>query len=380
MRAAFAAERAAITDADHPFPLDDYCLLRFLRARKFDFAKASLMLKNSLKWRAENNIDTILTNPPTRLAKYQAAYKNVFPNAYLDTFDKDGRPIFFLRCGGIYLDALTKYFTMDEINLVHAWDMERHQQLCREQTKKGIRVETVTNLMDLKDVGLAGRVAIPALQSISAMDTDNYPETLGRTVMSHAPSIFPVLWSWGSGWLDPVVASKVEVCGPPAALLLEKVFENKADMPVELGGEKKGCLIERPSEAEIIAAFEAEEKKIPTTALSIAAGKCEFVDVPVEAKDVKQTVEYFYRSAYYDSAFSVDFIPDQKTEAISVKAKTTYNSNVAPVRGSFAVNEGVGGIFRFTWDNTSSWMNSKNVNYMVTARAYEWGDKIISAQ
>lgn len=40
-------------------PYDDAYLLRFLRARKFDLTKALQMWANFIKWRQENNIDTV---------------------------------------------------------------------------------------------------------------------------------------------------------------------------------------------------------------------------------------------------------------------------------------------------------------------------------
>jgi hypothetical protein len=43
-----------------PF-IDDYYLLRFLRARKFDMDKTQLMFTNYLKWREDNGVDDIDT-------------------------------------------------------------------------------------------------------------------------------------------------------------------------------------------------------------------------------------------------------------------------------------------------------------------------------
>lgn len=39
---------------------DDYYLLRFLRARKFDMDKTKLMFNNFIEWRKENDVDNIL--------------------------------------------------------------------------------------------------------------------------------------------------------------------------------------------------------------------------------------------------------------------------------------------------------------------------------
>ena len=44
---------------DHPM-YDDYYLLRFLRARKFDMDKTILMFTNFMDWRKENDVDNIL--------------------------------------------------------------------------------------------------------------------------------------------------------------------------------------------------------------------------------------------------------------------------------------------------------------------------------
>jgi hypothetical protein len=39
---------------------DDYYLLRFLRARKFDMEKTKLMFNNFIEWRKENDVDNVI--------------------------------------------------------------------------------------------------------------------------------------------------------------------------------------------------------------------------------------------------------------------------------------------------------------------------------
>ena len=39
---------------------DDYCLTRFLRARKYDWEASKLMFDNYLEWRKKEEVDTIL--------------------------------------------------------------------------------------------------------------------------------------------------------------------------------------------------------------------------------------------------------------------------------------------------------------------------------
>ena len=45
--------------ADHP-QYDDYYMLRFLRARKFDMEKSILMFTTFIEWRKDNDVDNIL--------------------------------------------------------------------------------------------------------------------------------------------------------------------------------------------------------------------------------------------------------------------------------------------------------------------------------
>lgn len=44
---------------EHP-QYDDYYLLRFLRARKFEMDKVILMFNTFMEWRKENDVDNIL--------------------------------------------------------------------------------------------------------------------------------------------------------------------------------------------------------------------------------------------------------------------------------------------------------------------------------
>jgi len=42
-------------------------LVRFIRARKGDYAETKLMLEDHFKWRAKYNVDEILDNPPAKM-------------------------------------------------------------------------------------------------------------------------------------------------------------------------------------------------------------------------------------------------------------------------------------------------------------------------
>lgn len=62
----------------------------------------------------------------------------------------------------------------------------------------------------------------------------NYPESLGTVLVYKAPWIFNAIWNVIRGWLDPVVASKVNFAKNVTEL--EK-FVPRAQIPKELDGE-----------------------------------------------------------------------------------------------------------------------------------------------
>jgi len=74
---------------------DDYYLLRFLRARKFDIDKAKLMFNNFINWRRENDVDNVIES-----YKFEEHHDvlQVYPHGYHKT-DKKGRPIYIDRAG-----------------------------------------------------------------------------------------------------------------------------------------------------------------------------------------------------------------------------------------------------------------------------------------
>lgn len=78
--------------AQHP-QYDDYYLLRFLRARKFDMDKTKLMFNTFLDWRKENEVDDIIEN--FSFPEINQVI-DVYPHGY-HKIDKKGRPIYIER-------------------------------------------------------------------------------------------------------------------------------------------------------------------------------------------------------------------------------------------------------------------------------------------
>jgi len=344
-----------------PSNLDDYYYLRFLRARDFDLAKSWTMFENHLKWYEAEKIGTILKNPP---AKYRELYRKAVPHAHHGV-DKQGRPVYYQKTGKAQVETLSKFVPTYDMLRVHLWDMEHLQNVLFKEAseREGKRVETVVNILDLTGWKLAHRGLIPGLAAITRVDEDNYPETLGASIIINAPSVFPMIWNLVKGFLDPVVASKVEVLGSDyKAVLLEKYFD--ADqLPEEYGGESK---FEVPTwdQSETLAKLREDEARLGLIDETILAGKKFVKTIPVDATEGEKSVSWYFRTALKNINFSVTLTTDDNKK-VALVPSTKVESQVAFVTDSATIPAGVKGTVSFLWDNSFSWAASKQLSYNV---------------
>lgn len=97
----------------NPWHTDSF-FLRFCRARKFDLKKIIIMFTDYMKYRTENNLDTIMSvsrvNRNNHIQDFHWDKKNevmqYYPKGYCGV-DKIGRPIYIERSGSI---KVTKFW------------------------------------------------------------------------------------------------------------------------------------------------------------------------------------------------------------------------------------------------------------------------------
>ncbi|KAM5151788.1 SEC14-like protein 5 [Mantella aurantiaca] len=179
-------------------PKDEH-ILRFLRARDFNFEKAREMLCQSLSWRKQYQVDYILQtwHPPPILEEFYAGGWHYH--------DKDGRPLYILRLGQVDTKGLLKAVGEEAI-LRHVLSIsEEGQRRCEENTHLfGSPVRSWTCLVDLEGLNMRHlwRPGVKALLRIIEVVEANYPETLGRLLIVRAPRVFPVLWTLVSPFIN----------------------------------------------------------------------------------------------------------------------------------------------------------------------------------
>ncbi|GJJ12307.1 hypothetical protein Clacol_006548 [Clathrus columnatus] len=212
---------------------NDATLLRFLRARRFDLAKAKEMLIAAEKWRKAFGVDDIENFNYSE----REAVDRYYPQFYHKT-DKDGRPVYIERLGRLDVDALYSITTQDRMlkHLVQEYEKMIKYRYPACSKLVGHPVETSCTILDLHGIGIGQFYEVmDYVKAAAKIGQDYYPEVMGSFYIINAPFLFSTVWSLIKPWLDEVTTAKITVLGRhyKEALLAQVPEEN---LPMDLGG------------------------------------------------------------------------------------------------------------------------------------------------
>jgi len=214
---------------------DDHSLLRFLRARGFDVAKAKAMFEAMLEWRKEIGADNI---KETFDFPEQKATKDLYPHFHHKT-DKMGRPVYIERLGQLQVEELLKITTMDRMLMYHVkeWEFLIDWKFPACSKKYGTYISQSMTILDLKGVTMKhmSKQVRHFIQKITKVDQDYYPEYLGRMFIVNAPTAFKAFWAAIKPWLDKRTQKKIEVHGSNFSSKLLELVDSE-NLPQFLGG------------------------------------------------------------------------------------------------------------------------------------------------
>jgi len=221
---------------------DDATLLRFLRARKFDLAKAKVMIISSENWRKDFKVDEIVKSFDF---SERAEVDKYYPQ-YYHKMDKDGRPIYIERLGKVRVSELYTVTSPERLLQRLVWEYEKFitDRLPACSRAIGHPVETSCTILDLEGVGLKQFWDVKNyVQEAAKIGQDRYPECMGKFYIINAPWAFSTVWSLIKGWLDEVTVAKIAIIGSgyEKELLKQIPMEN---LPSDLRGKctcPEGC-------------------------------------------------------------------------------------------------------------------------------------------
>ncbi|KJH42177.1 CRAL/TRIO domain protein [Dictyocaulus viviparus] len=220
---------------------NDAHLLRFLRARDFDVAKAKELVHNSIIWRKQHNVDRILQEwtPPSVMTQF-------FPGCWHHN-DKEGRPLYLLRLGNLDMKGMLRSCGLENIVKLTLSICEEGLIKTAEATRQiGAPISTWSLLVDLEGLSMRHlwRPGVQSLLRIIEIVEAHYPETMGQVLVVRAPRVFPILWTLISPFIDETTRNKFMInSGELVKGEISKYVDDQY-IPDFLGGT---CLVSCPS-------------------------------------------------------------------------------------------------------------------------------------
>jgi hypothetical protein len=220
---------------------DEPTLLRFLRARRFDPAKAQKQFADAERWRKEHEVANLYaTFDPVEFE----SSKRFYPR-WTGRRDKHGLPVYVYRLASLSspireeLEAVSPARRYQRIIALYEAMCGFVMPLCSHlpHSTAPTPISCVTTIIDLQGVSFGSMWSLRNhLQQASTLATANYPETLNTIAVVNSPSFFPTIWGWIKNWFDEGTRSKIHVLGNTPGETLRNLIDSK-DLPKAYGGE-----------------------------------------------------------------------------------------------------------------------------------------------
>ncbi|XP_061886743.1 SEC14-like protein 2 [Entelurus aequoreus] len=230
---ALAQFRVRIQDILPDLPAEhNHYLLRWLRARSFNVAKAEAMIRKHIDFRRKMKVDTIISDwtPPEVIQKYVSGG--------MCGYDKEGSPIWYDVIGPLDPKGLLMSATKQDLMRTKIRNIEILQRECRRQSSKlSKNVESITIVYDCEGLGLKHmwKPAIETYGEILTMFEENYPEGLKKVFLIKAPILFPMAYNLIKHFLCEETRRKLAVLGGNWQEVLRKHVDAE-QLPVAYGG------------------------------------------------------------------------------------------------------------------------------------------------
>jgi CRAL/TRIO domain len=213
-----------------PPPPPNELPLRFLRAGKDDPIEGRRRYEQTLAWRKEYGMDTIIKSPH----QFFELIKQHYPQ-YFHLRGRNNEPVWYekppavnlkaLMSSGVDLDGLLRHYAMVT---EFGWQYLEPDDMARSIT--------VIDLEGIKMTDFVGDV-VDFTKKCSAFTGQHYPERAGYVFVINVPYWFNMIWTVVKNFVDPVTLEKISIVRGENAIkeaLLKRIpIEN---IPPEYGG------------------------------------------------------------------------------------------------------------------------------------------------
>ncbi|XP_059438080.1 patellin-4 [Corylus avellana] len=298
----------------------DVVLLKFLRAREFKVNDAFEMLRKTLQWRREAEIDSILDDE--LCADLSSA-------AYMNGVDREGHPVCYNIFGVFDSEELyQKTFGTDEKRRQFLrWRCQLMEKGIQKLDLKPGGASSLIQINDLKkSPGPAKKELRIATKQAIGIFQDNYPELVAKNIFINVPFWYYALNALISPFLTQRTKSKFVVARPARVTETLLKYIPVEEIPVNYGGFK------REND------FEFSVKDGSVSELILKAGSTEIIEIP--ALEVGTTLVWDLTVLGWEVNYKEEFVPvDEGSYTIIVQKAKKMGSQEGPIRNSFIANE-----------------------------------------
>ncbi|XP_042479096.1 patellin-4-like [Macadamia integrifolia] len=298
----------------------DVILLKFLRARDFKVNDAFEMLKNTLQWRKDLNIDLILNED------FGSDLNSV---AYMNGIDREGHPVCYNIYGVFQNEEIyrTTFGTEEKRNQFLRWRFQLMEKGIQKLDFKPDGVSSLLQITDLKNTPGPSKkeLRIATKQAVGLLQ-DNYPEFVARNIFINVPFWYYAFNAVLSPFLTQRTKSKFVFARPSMVSETLLKYISAENIPIQYGGLKR----ENDSE------FSIEDGSV--SELTVKSGGTETVEIPVP--EVGTTALWDVTVLGWEVTYKEEFVPDDEgSYTVIVQKPKKISANEEPLRNSFRNNE-----------------------------------------
>ncbi|KAJ6951043.1 hypothetical protein NC651_004639 [Populus alba x Populus x berolinensis] len=277
----------------------DVVLLKFLRARDFKVNDALEMLKKTLQWRKESNIDSLLDE------EIGVDLSSAF---YMNGIDREGHPV----CYNIY-----GVFENEELYAKAFGDEEKRKQFLEMEI-------SINGESDLKNSPSPSKKELrTAMSKAVTLLQDNYPEFVAKNVNIHKCSILVLCFQRPAiSFLSSKNQEQICRCSP---------CQDHRDIAQVCSGRGNPCPIWWLQEEND---FEFSSEDGEVSELVIKAGSTKTIEIP--AAEVGATLLWDLTVVGWEVNYKEEFVPsDEASYTIIIQKSKKMSSNEEPTRKHF---------------------------------------------
>ncbi|KAL2538909.1 Patellin-3 [Forsythia ovata] len=296
-------------------------LLKFLRARDFKVKESFAMLKNTIQWRREFNVDELIK---------EDMGDDLEIVVFMRGQDKDGHPVCYNVYGEFQNKELYAKTFVDEEKRVKflRWRIQFLERSIRKLDFNPGGINTIFQVSDLKNSPGPGKreLRVATKQALQILQ-DNYPEFVTKQVFINVPWWYLAFYKMISPFLTQRTKSKFVFAGPSKSAETLLKYIPPEQLPIQYGGLGVDFCECNPM-------FTADDL---LTEITVKPATKQTVEIIVNEKC---TIVWELRVVNWEVSYGAEYVPNERGYTVIIqKTKKMYPTDEPVVSNSFQIIE-----------------------------------------